>query len=66
VIRSNGEMSRLELANARQREQNQRLLQQPNSIVYYGIDEADLPAGFKDLNQQMSLFLQHWDFAHGN
>ena len=66
VIRSDGEMSRLELANARQREQNQRLLQQPNSIVYYGIDEADLPAGFKDLNQQMSLFLQHWDFAHGN
>ena len=65
VIRANGEIRNLNLANEDARKQHSSLLQQPNSIVFYGIDEADLPPGFKDLNQQMSLFLQHWDFAHG-
>ena len=64
VVRANGEMRYVSLANTAQRLQHSPLLQQPNSIVFYGIAEADLPPGFKDLNQQMSLFLQHWDFAH--
>lgn len=64
VVRANGEVSFVNLQGPDERRSSQALLAQPNSLVLYGIAESDLPDGFRDVNQQLALFLQHWDFSH--
>lgn len=35
----------------------------PPGVVLTTIAEQQLPAGFRDLNAQLAMFLQHWDYA---
>lgn len=42
----------------------QRLLAaQPGAIVLHSIADNDLPKGFRDINEQLAQFLQHWDWS---
>lgn len=39
------------------------MTEQPGAIVLHSIADKDLPKGFRDLNEQLALFLQHWDWS---
>lgn len=62
VIQADGSISTVPLAAYEQTPSHRAQLQQPNSLVLYSIADSELPNGFRDLNHQLSLFLQHWDF----
>ncbi|MFC7159457.1 YjbF family lipoprotein [Pseudidiomarina halophila] len=51
--------------NIRQLEPREKLNDGQPGIVLTSIAESDLPSGFRDINAQLAMFLQHWDYSQG-
>ncbi|MDN7134526.1 YjbF family lipoprotein [Pseudidiomarina terrestris] len=47
----------------RELEPREKLNDGQPGIVLTSIAESDLPQGFRDINAQLAMFLQHWDFS---
>ncbi len=64
-VGANGEIRRLERAAAlgQSWQQDFGISSEDPGLLFTGIAEKDLPKGFRDINAQLAMFLQHWNYT---
>ena len=58
-----GIITRVPMAEHNSNNELRAIAAQPGARVLYSLPDDKLPKGFRDLNYQLALFLQHWDFS---
>ncbi|MDT7526302.1 YjbF family lipoprotein, partial [Pseudidiomarina sp. GXY010] len=63
VTDAHGQISLVPLQSYNSTAEQRALAHQPGALVLRSIADKDLPKGFRDVNYQLAMFLQHWDWA---
>ncbi|MDX1525620.1 MAG: YjbF family lipoprotein [Pseudidiomarina maritima] len=58
-----GQVSLVPLQSYNSTAEQRLLAAQPGALVLHSIADKDLPKGFRDVNYQLAMFLQHWDWS---
>ncbi|WP_369743371.1 YjbF family lipoprotein [Pseudidiomarina sp. PP-1MA] len=63
VTDAHGQISLVPLQSYNSTAEQRALAHQPGALVLHSIADKDLPKGFRDVNYQLAMFLQHWDWS---